>query len=719
MLTAELQPVQMTFTGSTIAPEKPTVDEETRASVKQWLSKIACAKKRWEPDFKRMRANMEFATGIQWNGQQKIDDDRYISNSTLRMVNQKVATLYAKNPEMQAKRRERLNYQIWDGQMESIQEAVIQAMVMQQQGFPLPLELSALFVDYQNGKAREKMVDKVCKTLEIIYQYFVDAQRPDFKEQAKQMVRRTIICSVSYIRPMLCVSGDEEYKSFSSVDSRSGIDERTSRAQEILGRVLDGTVQKDSSQVATLKSLALSLGASAQMYDSTKLPVRLEFDFPPSDSVIPDENCRSLKEFVAARWIAQKFELPVEDVNAIFGTQIKVGTGGEDSATEKTSKDNFQSTLSSSDVSAAVPTERQGKITTIYEVFDYSTKTRFFLAEGYENYLLEPKPVFPDISGFWHHFALTFNDIESDPETKATIFPPSDVELVKHAQMEWNRTRDALRAQRNANAPKYVVRKGMLSDEDKDKLRNAEANEVIELSGIPLEMKPIDFILPMQVARIDPAVYDTTPLAEDMLRASGLQEANIGPAQPNVTATVGTIAEQSRMTVSASNVDDLDGVLSRCACASGEMLFWAFPKELAVEVAGTGAVWPDLEANRASFINEVSISIKAASSGRPNKAVDIANFRELAPILLQAGANPVGIIEEAANRMDDNIDMSKFFPVQIPQEQVSASSGGTGSPNPATGVEQQQLPGTTGPSQQGSLGGSPSLSVPPVAGGTE
>lgn len=711
MLEAILQPAQPTFTGSSILPEKNSVDVNTKASVKSWLGKINRAKKRWKPDFERMRRNMEFATGLQWDNQQSISDDRYVANSTLKMVNQKVASLYAKNPTMQATRRKRLDYQIWDGQMESLQEAVMQAMQIQQQGFPLPLELSALFTDYQNGKAREKMVNKVCETLSIIYQFFVDSQRPDFKEQAKQMVRRVIICGVGYIRPVLVVDGDDSSKSFSSVDVRAGVKERSARAQEILGRAMDGTLDRDSAQVSQLKSLAASLGASDKLSDSTKLPIRLEFDFPTATSIIPDENCRNLKEFVSARWVAQEFVLPIEDINAVFGTTVKIGTGDNESATEQQLKDNIQQDNSYRDDSSSEKSDRSGKSTSLYEVFDYVTKSRFFVVQGYEDFVLDPSPIFPDISGFWHHFALTFNDVESDPETKASIFPPSDVELVKHSQKEWNRTRNALRDQRNANAPKYVIRKGLLNEEDKEKLRNAMPNEVIELSGIPLEGVPSQFILPMQVAQIDPAVYDTAPLAEDMLRASGMQEANVGPAQPNVTATVGTIAEQSRMTVSASNIDDLDGTLSRAAQGGGEMLMWAFPRELAIQVAGPGAVFPDLESSRASFINEISIQIKAASSGRPNKAVDIANWRELAPLFLQSGANPVGIIEETANRLDDNMDISKFFPVQIPQmEQMSQ-----GQPS-AAGVQPTQLPGTTGPSQGTGLGGPSQLSAPPVAG---
>jgi len=169
-------------------------------------------------------------------------------------------------------------------------------------------------------------------------------------------------------------------------------------------------------------------------------------------------------------------------------------------------------------------------------------------------------------------------------------------------------------------------------------------------------------------------------LSEDMMRSAGMQDANVGPAQPNVTATVGTIAEQSRLTVSASNIDDLDGWLSRFLCASGEMSLREVSEATVKRSVGPGAVWPTVK--REDFLNEVYLTIKAASSGRPNKAIGIANYQQMAPIMLQAGANPVGIIEEGIKRLDDDLDVSKFFPVTVPMGMGGPNEVGTGQPGP-------------------------------------
>jgi hypothetical protein len=654
------------------------------ALVKQWISKITAAKAKWEPDFKRMRKNMEFVSGLQWPGQKTLDSDWYVNNVTLRMVNQKVASLYAKNPTAVATRRQRLDFAIWNGETESLMEAMGQAQQIVDAGMPLPPDLADFFKDVEEGRMRQHVTDKIGKTLEIVYGHAVDSQKPEFKQQLKQCVRRAVICGVAYGRPIFCRES-EAYNTPSSIDTKSGPNERAGRAQEIINRIEDGTVEQDSATTGTLKSLAASLGA---MQERGKLPEKLEFDFCLSTAIIPDPRCRSLVDFVAARWIAQEYVLPVAEVNAIFGTSINIGNGGESGAKEVNTSVGVE----------GKPIEAKDDIFSkqdvcLYEVFDYTTKTRFFVCDGWKDFVLAPEPVSPSISGFWHHFALTFNELEVDPESKTSIFPPSDVQTMKSPQMEWNRTREDLRDHRRANSPRYIYRDGTISAEDLTKLVNAEPNSATALKSVPADMPLDKVIMAMPMMPIDPKMYETASSEQDIMLGGGMQQANLGPAQPNVTATVGTIAEQSRMNVSASNIDDLDGFLSRLAQAGGEMLLLEMSEEVVRRIAGVGAVWPSQDETREDYLNEVFLKIEAASSGRPNKAVDIANWRDLAPLLMQSGANPVGLIEETAKRLDDTLDTSSFFPLTPPS---GASSQGGGQ-SPPSGEPTQG--GSNGPPQ--------------------
>ena len=74
--------------------------------------------------------------------------------------------------------------------------------------------------------------------------------------------------------------------------------------------------------------------------------------------------------------------------------------------------------------------------------------------------------------------------------------------------------------------------------------------------------------------------------------------------------------------------------------------------------------------NREDFINEIELQVVAASSGRPNKAVEISNWSQIAPLLMQAGANPQAVIRETVKRADDKLEPADFFPLPIPMMQA-------------------------------------------------
>lgn len=640
------------------------VEPSVLSAVKSWQAKVKRARLHWKDDFDRMQANMKFASGLQWTGQSSLDDERYVCNITLKEINQKVATLYARDPEVEAMRRKRLDFVLWDGKMESVTDALQRALMGREAGFP-DMEAEAVLQDFQHGRAFQQMIEKVGRTLEIIYQHQVDASHPEFKEQMKQLVRRVITCGVGYVRPHFVRQGETP---LSTVESPASLVDRAKEASRLLNDIMEKGTEDADERVETLKSLVLSMEVTSQQGE-IELEERLEFDFPPATSIIPDEGCRSLKDFINARFVVQEYIMSVDEVNAMFGTEIKMSSKivEYDKVNQPTEVPNTG--------------EQEGKTpprVAVWEVMDRPTCTHFFIADGHCNYLRPPEPFEQEISGFWPLFALTFNDVEAEPGAQTSIFPPSDVDLVKHPQKEWNRTRDALRHQRNANAPKYIYHKGKVDEKDVRAIADAEPNAAVGLESLPADAKLQDAIAVFQVARIDPAVYDTTPLEQDIMLGGGSQQANLGPAQPNVTATVGTIAEQSRLTVSASNIDDLDGLLSRLASACKDILM--SPNGMSVQtvqrIAGPGAVWP--MDNRSEFLNQILLVVKAASSGRPNKAIGIANYEKIAPFLLQAGANPLAIIEEGIKRLDDQLEIDRFFP--LPGMQLQAMPGAQQSP---------------------------------------
>jgi hypothetical protein len=343
-------------------------------------------------------------------------------------------------------------------------------------------------------------------------------------------------------------------------------------------------------------------------------------------------------------------------VNSYFELDIETGTDGAKDYGPDNREQNPQSDESEQD--------SPPKMVCLWHVFDLDTKSTFFIVDGYKKYVQAPMPAEPQVKGFYPFAALTFNDCEVEEGQKATIFPPSDVDLMHHAQKEWNRTRDGLRSHRKARAPKWMVPKGVLSEADLDNIANGTPCEAIELESVTKQDDMEKILKPFPHEAIDPAVYDTKPLSDDIMFAVGAQEANMGPAKANVTATVGSIAEQSRMVLASSNVDDLDDFLSLLAKMGGEMLLREMSEQTVKQIAGPGAAWPVV--NRNDFLNAIYLETVAASSGRPNKAIELQNARELGPLLLQAGANPMFLVRELVKRLDDRIDPEDAFPL-VPQ----------------------------------------------------
>jgi hypothetical protein len=658
-----------------------------RAAVKRWQERVKLAKRKWEPDFKRMRQMEEFASGIQWPDQQSLNSESYVCNWTIQLVNQKVSQLYARNPKAECTPRKRMLYQLWDEKMETLQQAVMNNSMAVQTGMFDPYS-EAIIRDYEQGLVIEEHIQGVCRTLEINYQYQIDTCRPEFKEQMKQAVRRAVICGVAYGRPVFKREAKPE---LSSVDVRQTVVDRARRAKLIVDQIDEGKIEMTDAQVDTLHSLFASMGVSVTQGDEYGLPERLEYDFPPATSVIPDDRCRSLKEFIGARFVAQEYLLPIDEVNAFFETKIE--------ATGDVVKYNEQGEVTSQTLGEARENAKV-PIVCLWEIFDYTTKTHCFVCEGHKEYVLPPEPIDPCVSGFYPLFALTFNDIEASGTAKTSIYPPSDAFLVEHVQREWNRSREGLRKHRKANMPTYVTANGHLTKEDKEGLADAEPNQVIELQGVPLGTDPDKVIRGLPKVPIEPLCYETESLSQDMQLAGRAQEANLGPAQPNVTATVGTIAEQSRMTQTSSNVDDLDCFLTRMAKAGMEMMLREMSTETVQRIVGIGAKWPMQD--KEEYINAIDMCIQAASSGRPNKAMEIANIERLAPLLLQFGANPQFVIREIIKRLDDTLDPKEAFPVP-----GMASPMGAASPIPS------------GPQAQGvsGLGSGPAASpVQPLVG---
>lgn len=626
----------------------PDITAARKALVSEWQDKVLKAKTHWEDSHKRMKEDMNFLMGEQWphgNG------DRYVANLVQRHVQQRVASLYAKNPKAVAKRRKTLDFTLWDESPGSLEMArVVSEQAINQTGMPDPRS-AALLEDVMQGFERRKNIDKIAKTLEIVFHQTVEEQA--FKTQMKQLVRRVCATGVGFLKV-----GFQRTMGRRPEDAEK-ITDVTEQIKMLERLIADRRDDKFDDESARMEQLKLLLNEMVNKPDAI-VDEGLVFDFPQSPTIIIDTRCRQLKGFIGAEWVAQEFVLSVDEVKEIYGVDLG------------------KSYVPQSVVRDGKPEKSSEPMARIWEIYCKRDGMKYVVADGYTDFLTAPACPEIKLKRFWPFFVLTFNEVENENE----IYPPSDVRLLTPVQREYNLARQRLREHRNANKPLYVTPQGALTEEDIKKLSDRQANEVIQLQAIQPGQSVEQVLQPVKAIPIDPALYDTSFLIDDMFRIVGTQEANLGGTGSS-TATEVSVAESSRMSSLGSNVDDLDEFLTEVSRASGAVLLAMMNPETASKIAGPGAVWPTLSAQE--IADNLLLEIEAGSSGRPNRAAEIAAFERLAPTLLQIpGIDPVWFAKQAIKRLDDGMDITDAINAAMPSIIAQNAQKQVGTGNPAS-----------------------------------
>jgi len=641
--------------------QEPT--QSRAALVAEWLEKIEKARKAREKTFKDMRKAQDFAmygADKKWR-----ESGKYTVPILPRYINQTIATLYARNPKTVFKRRQRLEYKLWDGRLDTLQAA----MQMAQMGDPASM---AILAEVAQVRQRNQSIERMGKTLEILYQYYIDEQSTGFKEQLKAAVRRAKVAKVGWVK-----IGFQRM-----LEPRPGIIDKIADATDKIKSIeLAMTKLQEGSEEygetsAKLEQLKLNL---ADLERDKEMIVRegLVFDFPKSDQIIVDTACTHLRTLAGARWIAHLYERSPEEIEKTYGVNVRGKFRAYSSRNDKECDE-----------------KQEGAYARVYEVWDKENLQMFVVCEGYPDFLQEPAAPDIYIERFWPFFPLVFNEVEHYDE----IYPLSDVEQAKDIQEEYNRSREALREHRIAARPYWVEAAG-LSSEEKTKLADHSAHEVVSLKTLVAGQKIEDLIQRGPTAPIDPNLYELESHFNDLLRVVGYQEAQIGSVS-GATATESSIAQQAQSATQSDQTDDIDGLLTDLARAGGQILLQNVSKETVIEIVGEGAVWPDLPQTREEAAKEIYLEAQAGSTGKPNQAASLANMERAAPWLVQLpGVNQEPLVRKYSELLD--IPMEELYAEGMPSITAINALISRGPENP--GANPTGDP-TTDPNMQGGAG---------------
>ena len=701
--------------------EDPETSQKRLALVTSLTAMVKEGKSHWEKNFKLMEKDQKFCAGEQWPSERKADffnddyDDRYVANITLRHVQQRVAALYAKNPKAVARRRKRLLATVWDGNMQTLQMAqqfVMQAQMAQQQsmqppivdpatGMPQPappppdpnamMQAQEVIADAQQAKQQQDMEKKIAETLELLYQYEIDNQQLPFKSMMKMVLRRAVTSGVGWVK----IGFQRTMGKNPDFDTHmTDLEQRLSLIERISADIADGETEGTSAEAEQLQLAMQDLMKEEEIV----LREGLQFSYPKSTAIIPDPRCVQLRDFLGCSWVAEEYLLSVNEIKETYGVDVgknytaysrtDVGTDYERArAIWQSGGTRDEANISQGDSDSAV----------VWEIYNKRDGMCYIVCDGYKDFLREPASPDPWTERFWPYYPVMFN------ETDGKVYPPSDVQLMKPMQLELNRARQAMREHRFASRPKMAYAEGLLSQEDLDALRTHPVNALIAISGLQPN-QPIDQVLqPVKGVEFNPALYEVNPVFQDLLRAVGDQEANLG-GTADATATETQVAQQSRASALGSSVDDLDETLSMMAKAAGEILLLNVSEQIVKDLIGPGAVWPQL--TKAEVAKNVFLEIEAGSSGKPDQQMAIANFEKLGPILMQVpGVSPTFLAKEAIKRLDDKLDINEALSEGAPS--IMAQNGAAKGPmGPGQGV----APGAQGPEGAGNAPKPPSPS---------
>lgn len=656
--------------------DRDDMTESRESEVRRLCKAVKDDLEYWEYAFKRMTKWRQFARGYQWPGTGKDDmadpDRQYVTNVTMRHIQQRTASIYAKNPRFRFKKAKRLLSKFWDGTGQQL-ELAMQGM---QSGDPAA---TMIVQDAMESRAKSQMHERVGETLSILYEYQVREQNQPTKKMMKKQVRAALTTGVAYIKQTFQRATELSPTGHAAIASHMS---RIAEIERLAADLEDGEFDEEAAEMEQLLQQVKAIEEEQQII----LREGLALDYPDSTNIIPDQNLTYLPGFVGCERVTEQYSLTPDQIKKIYGVDV--------------SKSHTQYQEQKDDKSP----RPARKVARVWEIWDQSTGLVCTICDGFNDYLVEPHNPTTYTDRFFPWFVLAPNamDDADDP------FPPSDVELMMCQQMEINRSGEGLREHRYAARPGHVAARN-IPDSDAKSIEGRTAHQVITLQSLSPGERIGDLFQPFPTSPIDPNLYNDGPAFQGILRSVGTQEANLGGTS-GATATESTISESSRQSVLASTMDEFDDMLTEMARAGGQILFAEMSVQQVTEIVGPGATWP--EQSREQIAKEVELEVVAGSSGLPNQAMQVQIAERLFPILMQfPNVDPEWALRYVLRIMDDGIEYEDAIQMGAlsivamnGQLQGAANRGAAGGPPQAeqaaaggNNAPQPQMPQQTGP----------------------
>jgi hypothetical protein len=586
-----------------------------------------------------------------------------------------------------------------------------------------------------------KDLDAFAKTMELVISRLW--KKGALKKVARRQVRSGLSVGSGWFKAVLICDAPENPEMKNNLnDLRDNLERLEAVKAALAATQVDGATDQADTEIEQQNELIDSLENKIE----ATIRKFMAIDFVPAQNIQTSLDVACTEDYLDANWnadalyvlrdeVKQKFpRLNDEDVKSAttyYQRQVKDvqpltdnvnipfamgGNVGPDDA------EYYTAGVSSTGQQAGAA-DNGPEFVKVIELWDKRTNHIKTMIEGVKRWAKEPfQPPYAS-SRFYPYFRLAFYEVDGARHPQSLSW-----RLMK-LQDEYARSRSSFRLTRERGVPGTLFNQSGMSPEDVQKITNGTQQEFIGITPVNADMPIQNLFAPKPVEKIDPRMFDNTPILQDMEKISGVQEALQSSAAPDKTATQANIEQSGFASRTTADRDFLEDMLDDFANYTGEVALGALNTMDAQRIAGPAAFWPEGMAldDRLTLIE---IEIEAGSTGKPGEDGDQQAWGVILPVLKEAimtineavkmGDIPLAkilseLVRETMSIMGVTTDPERFLPPipEMPDPLIAAVTGGVpgapGSVAPVGGAP--SLPPSAGPADGGSLS-NPELSAP-------
>lgn len=507
-----------------------------------------------------------------------------------------------------------------------------------------------------------------------------DAQ---LKKKAKATVRAAMTCSFGIVKVQYqrVTKGDEPVMRARIEDAQDNI----RRIDSLIATIED---EKQRCDVEAKKRELEEVLAGLEAQTETVAAEGLVMDRVPSDRLLVDTAVEDIWEYESAGWMVEKIPMRRSIAQGLF-KDFDLSTATTYKAEASEGKEVDRRTIYSPATDAG-----EDPIIMVLEAWSKQDARVYTLVKGCTKQFAR-KPYTPTLCGerWWPYFILPFQSVDGE------FAAQSLVDVLERLQEEHNETRDKFAEVRRNIRPHFIF------DSDvKDKDIQVRVHPVIgEYVAVSTGGRGLnDVAKQAEQLKIDPAVYDTAPIRNDMEMVSGLQDAARSVVVSPKTATEASISDQSLAARVAEFRDQIEDFLTEIAQYASEVCLLAMtppqvetimgknpeppPPEAVAAAQITGMpppeapppvyYWPEQRTPDTVF-NLIQMKIRAGSTAAPNKLQMQENWNKALQVLgpmvdkirqIEAAGGDATpereMVMETASRFDETIDIDRFLPTK-------------------------------------------------------